>query len=77
MVESGTSHCPTPQKYRYLTDGEEDGDDEFHWLTPEEFVARYKESKYFEAVRHEIEEANRMNDGGDSPKVQPNNVSIF
>jgi hypothetical protein len=55
VVESGTGQCPSPEKYHNEGD-EEEGDDGFHWLKPEEFVERYKQSSYFTHVEKRIKE---------------------
>jgi hypothetical protein len=56
VAESGAGTVANPFKYRAdASADEESGGDDFHWLTPAEFVEAYKKSAYYERTMKEVE----------------------
>ncbi len=73
-MESGTENCADPSKYRYIKPGE-DNNEPFNWLSPKEFVQKYKESKYYQNVLTTIEDTNKeLNPAGD---IRESNVISY
>lgn len=64
VVESGTGKCPNNHKYRSEQRDEEEGpdddDDAFLWLTPDEFVDRYRQSPDHALVLTRIDEIRKQ-----------------
>jgi hypothetical protein len=69
VAESGAGIVANPLKYRADAEYDEEKgaeNDDFHWLTPAEFVDAYKQSKYYARTISELEKMT----GGSSSSSQ-------
>jgi hypothetical protein len=72
VAESGAGIVANPLKYRADAEYDEEKgaeNDDFHWLTPAEFVDAYKQSKYYARTISELEKMTGGSSSSSSSQV--------